>query len=72
MYSVPTFPCPHISQAQKSDAEAYIQELRAQRRFGGRKIVTQVEPAKTFWPAEEYHQNYVAKTGRVCHVANPW
>ena len=62
----------YTSEAQKSDAEAYIQDLREHHRFGGLKIVTQVEPAKTFWPAEEYHQDYVVKTGRVCHVANPW
>jgi peptide methionine sulfoxide reductase MsrA len=34
--------------------------------------VTIVEPAKTFWPAEEYHQEYIAKNGASCHVKNPW
>ncbi len=62
----------YTSDEQQRAAEAYIEELRAQKRFGGRKIVTQLEPAKTFWPAEEYHQDYIAKTGRTCHVANPW
>lgn len=62
----------YTSDEQQRAAEAYIEELRAQKRFGGRKIVTQIEPAKTFWPAEEYHQDYIAKTGRTCHVANPW
>lgn len=57
---------------QQREAEAYVKELQASGRFGARKIVTQVEAAKTFWPAEDYHQDYVATTGRACHVANPW
>jgi methionine-S-sulfoxide reductase len=40
--------------------------------FGGKKVVTLVEPAKAFWPAEEYHQEYLAKNGASCHVTNPW
>lgn len=32
-------------------------------------IVTEVSPAKIFYPAEEYHQKYTEKTGRgMCHV----
>ena len=62
----------YTSDEQKRAAEAYVKELAEQRRFGGRKIVTRIEPAKTFWPAEEYHQDYIVKTGRACHVANPW
>jgi peptide-methionine (S)-S-oxide reductase len=26
--------------------------------------VTVVEPAQTFWPAEDYHQQYLEKRGR--------
>ena len=62
----------YTSDEQKREAEAFIQGLQAERRFGDQKIVTQVEPAKTFWPAEEYHQDYLAKTGTTCHVKNPW
>jgi peptide methionine sulfoxide reductase msrA/msrB len=62
----------YANDEQKRAAEAYIKELRTQKRHGSRKIVTQLEPAKNFWPAEEYHQDYIAKTGRACHVRNPW
>ncbi len=62
----------YANDQQRQEAEAYIKELQTDRRFEGRKIVTQVEPARTFWPAEDYHQDYIAKTGAVCHVANPW
>jgi peptide-methionine (S)-S-oxide reductase len=31
--------------------------------------VTKVEPAKSFWRAEEYHQKYLAKRGQAsCHI----
>jgi peptide methionine sulfoxide reductase msrA/msrB len=62
----------YTSEQQKRAAEDFIKELKSQKRFGGHPLVTQVESAKTFWPAEEYHQNYIAKTGRTCHVKNPW
>lgn len=29
-----------------------------------RSIVTRIEPAPDFWPAEEYHQKYLARRGR--------
>jgi peptide-methionine (S)-S-oxide reductase len=34
-----------------------------------RPIVTEVEPAQTFWRAEEYHQQYLEKRGLAsCHI----
>jgi peptide methionine sulfoxide reductase MsrA len=62
----------YASDRQRREAESYIRELESKGRFAGRKIVTQVEPAKTFYPAEEYHQDYIEKTGGTCHVTNPW
>jgi len=32
-------------------------------------IVTVIEPAPAFWPAEEYHQRYFEKHGGHCHVS---
>ena len=35
-----------------------------------KRIVTEITPAGTFWPAEDYHQRYLEKRGRAtCNVA---
>ncbi len=57
--------------AQLAQAQEFIAKLGASTRFSA-PIATQVELAKTFYPAEDYHQDYVQNTGRVCHVGNPW
>lgn len=62
----------YSDESQKREAEGFIRELEIQKAFGGKKIVTQVEAAKTFYPAEDYHQDYIEKTGGACHVSNPW
>lgn len=51
------------SPEQKLAAEAKLAELENSGRFH-RPIVTQIEPAPTFYRAEEYHQQYLAKHGR--------
>lgn len=61
-----------VNEEQKREAEKYIKELAESSRYGDRKIVTQVEKARTFFAAEDYHQDYIDKTGRACHVKNPW
>ncbi len=61
-----------VNDEQRRVAEEVIRELTEEKAYGERKIVTVVEPAKTFWPAEEYHQEYLAKNGAFCHVKNPW
>ncbi|MEO6710175.1 MAG: bifunctional methionine sulfoxide reductase B/A protein, partial [Planctomycetota bacterium] len=60
------------SAEQEREARAYVDELTKAGRYGKQPIVTVIEPAKTFWPAEDYHQDYIAKTGRSCHVSDPW
>jgi peptide-methionine (S)-S-oxide reductase len=56
------------SPEQQSAALAFIERLTAGKRFP-KPIVTQVEPAATFWRAEEYHQRYLEKRGlSTCHI----
>jgi peptide-methionine (S)-S-oxide reductase len=45
---------------QQSVAKAYIAQLTAARVFPA-PIVTRVEPLKAFYPAEGYHQHYLAR-----------
>ncbi|MBU0715532.1 MAG: bifunctional methionine sulfoxide reductase B/A protein [Verrucomicrobia bacterium] len=51
---------------QKAAAEKLIGILKAK----GYNVATQVVPADTFWPAEDYHQQYYEKNGKspYCHV----
>jgi peptide-methionine (S)-S-oxide reductase len=46
--------------AQKAAAEKSLAELKANKPFK-QAIVTQLVPASTFYPAEDYHQNYYLK-----------
>jgi peptide methionine sulfoxide reductase msrA/msrB len=61
----------YTSEEQRRAAEAHIEELRKSGKYRG-EIVTRLEPAATFYEAEDYHQDYIEKTGRACHVKNPW
>jgi peptide-methionine (S)-S-oxide reductase len=52
---------------QRAAAEA--SRARVQERLS-KPVVTQIEDAPTFWPAEDYHQQYLEKRGMAsCHVS---
>ena len=50
---------------QKADTEALIAQLQKR----GYKVATQLKAFETFWLAEDYHQNYYARSGKqpYCH-----
>ena len=47
----------YFNDEQKQQAEKIIQDLEND----GLNIVTELSPAPTFYPAEEYHQNFYAR-----------
>ncbi|MCX6280478.1 MAG: bifunctional methionine sulfoxide reductase B/A protein [Bacteroidetes bacterium] len=53
------------NEEQKKITEELIRQLKA----GGYAVVTEVKPAKTFWKAEDYHQDYYNHKGSepYCH-----
>jgi peptide-methionine (S)-S-oxide reductase len=62
--SVVFFHTPEQEQVARASKEA----LEKSGRFR-RPIATLIEPAQTFYPAEDYHQQYLAKRGlRHCHI----
>ncbi len=56
----------YFNDEQKKTAEKLTQLLKEK----GYNVQTEIKPAKTFWPAEQYHQNYYQKTGKTpyCHI----
>jgi peptide-methionine (S)-S-oxide reductase len=56
----------HDEEQQEAAARAKAQEQARHKR----PVVTQIEPAQTFWRAEDYHQRYLEKQGRAsCTVS---
>lgn len=67
---------------EKTIAENVVKDLEARHIFP-KPIVTSIEPAKTFWNAEEYHQDYYKKnplryeyyrkaSGRDAYIESIW
>jgi peptide-methionine (S)-S-oxide reductase len=56
----------YANEEQKQIAQAYIAQLDGAKVFPG-AIVTQVVPLREFYPAEAYHQDFVAR-----HPAHPY
>jgi peptide-methionine (S)-S-oxide reductase len=58
------------SEDQRKVAQEVIKKLIADKKYT-QPIVTQVEEAKPFWKAEEYHQKYFEKNGGpTCHITD--
>lgn len=53
----------YYNDKEKEEAEASKARLGISGRYP-RPIVTEIVPAGVFWPAEEYHQEYIKKGGR--------
>jgi len=53
------------SEEQRRTAEGALERLESSGRLR-RRIVTRIDPASTFWEAEEYHQKYHQKNGGGC------
>jgi len=57
----------YYNQQQLSQAQALIGQLRG----NGYDVVTRLLAAQTFWPAEDYHQNYYAKQRKMPYCHHP-
>ena len=56
------------NEEQKKTAEKLMGALRK----NGYNVVTELSPASTFYPAEDYHQDYIRKhPERICHKPVP-
>jgi len=57
----------YFNDEQKKIAEKVREEIQ---KSYSQPVVTEFKKASTFWPAEDYHQKFTARTGRgMCHVA---
>jgi peptide-methionine (S)-S-oxide reductase len=57
----------YADDTQKKIAEAYIAQLQKSGAFRSR-IVTRVDPLQGFYPAEDYHQDYLLKNPRDTYI----
>lgn len=57
----------YTSDAQRDLARSYIAELKKSGKFP-RAIVTRVDPLEAFYPAEKYHQDFIAHNPRHPYV----
>lgn len=48
------------NEKQKNEAIAFKEKVNKSKAWGS-AIVTEIVPAKAFWPAEDYHQKYLVK-----------
>jgi peptide-methionine (S)-S-oxide reductase len=53
----------YTTNEQKEQAEKFIADINLSDRYNV-PVATEVIPASTFWPAEDYHQSYFMKIGQ--------
>jgi peptide methionine sulfoxide reductase msrA/msrB len=63
----------YADDAQKAAAEAAKKRVQASGKWKG-TIVTEIAKASTWYPAEDYHQDYLVQNpgGYSCHYLRPW
>ena len=56
------------NEQERADSEDMIRIVNESKRWPG-EVVTTLEPFTKFWPAEDYHQDYLVKkpNGYTCH-----
>ncbi len=59
----------YTNNSEKQQIESYIQQLNASGKYKA-PIAVHVMPLTKFWPAENYHQNYIAKHPYSRYVQN--
>ncbi|OLS02802.1 peptide-methionine (S)-S-oxide reductase MsrA [Tissierella creatinophila] len=58
-----------IYYTDEEDKQIILETLEEQRQKYSEPIVTEIEPLKSFFKAEEYHQDYLKKNpGGYCHI----
>lgn len=59
----------YTNEAEKKESEKFIEIVNRSKRWKD-PVVTTLEPLEKFYPAEEYHQDYLQKnpTGYSCHL----
>ncbi|VVB57336.1 Peptide methionine sulfoxide reductase MsrA [uncultured archaeon] len=57
----------YSSEKEKKEAAALISKLNASKKYS-KPIATSLEPASTFWVAEDYHQKYYKTHDIACHI----
>jgi peptide-methionine (S)-S-oxide reductase len=57
----------YVDESQRNIAQAYVAQLDKAKAFG-RPIVTRVDPLKGFYPAEDYHQDFLLNNPRYPYI----
>lgn len=56
----------YVSDEERAEIQEYVEGIKTNY---SKPVVTEVKPLENFWPAEEYHQDYLDKNpGGYCHI----